>query len=102
VQLLLELEQRAASSFSRRCSGTPVIFETTSAMTSSSTDAVDLLRLLAPLLLDLILLLAAAARPGRAAPRPLVVRGLDRLVLLDRQPLDVRLELARSAAWSST
>jgi hypothetical protein len=70
VQLVFQLSSRSASSFSSRVSGTPVILLTTSAMTSSSTVAVDLLGPVAPLALQLVLLPAELARPHRAARRP--------------------------------
>ena len=50
-----------------RVSGTPVIFETTSAMTSSSTVPIVSFMLLAPLLLDLVLLLAELVGVSRSS-----------------------------------
>jgi hypothetical protein len=65
--------------------------------------AVDLLGTRAPLGLHVLLLLLQLARLVAQLRRLLVVGVLDRFVLLDRQPLDVGLDLLRgSAACSSS
>jgi hypothetical protein len=88
------LSRRSASSFSRRVSGTPVILLTTSAMTSSSTTP-STPGAVAPLALDVFLLLAHLLGLVAQLGGALVVRGLDRLVLLDAQALDLGLDLGR-------